>query len=102
MIADGMVLNLLRQANTFGLNLARIDIRQESNRHHKLIHNVCKKKRLGDYESWSEEKKISFLSKHFLHSNPSISHCHLGSHSSVTLFLIPQITHFPINDASYD
>ena len=66
MIADGMVLNLLRQANTFGLNLARIDIRQESNRHQKLIHSVCKKKRLGDYESWSEEKKISFLSKNFL------------------------------------
>ena len=66
MIADGMVLNLLRQAHTFGLNLARIDIRQESNRHQKLINNVCKNKGLSDYKSWSEKKKISFISKQFL------------------------------------
>ena len=66
MIANGVVLKLLRQAHTFGLNLARIDIRQESNRHQKIINNICKKKRLGDYESWSEKKRISFLSKQFL------------------------------------
>jgi len=69
-IADGMVLNLLRQAHTFGLNLAKLDIRQESKRHQKLINNVCKKKRLGNYESWSEKKKISFLSKQFLSKKP--------------------------------
>ena len=66
MIADGVVLNLLRQAHTFGLNLARIDIRQESDRHQKLINNVCKKKGFGNYECWSEKKKISFISKQFL------------------------------------
>ena len=48
-IADGSVLNLLRRAYTFGLNLAKLDIRQESNRHQKLIKNICKQLGLGDY-----------------------------------------------------
>ena len=73
MIADGMVLNLLRQAHTFGLNLAKIDIRQESSRHQKLINNICKKKGLGNYENWSEKNKISFLSKQFLSKKTLIS-----------------------------
>ena len=62
-IADGSVLDLLRRAYSFGLNLAKLDIRQESNRHQKLIKNICKKLGLGDYQKWSEEEKISFLSK---------------------------------------
>jgi len=62
-IADGSVLDLLRRAYTFGLNLAKLDIRQESNRHQKLIKNICKQLGLGDYQKWSEEEKISFLSK---------------------------------------
>jgi len=72
-IADGKVLNLLRQANTFGLSLAKIDIRQESNRHLKLIHNICKKNGLENYEEWDENKKILFLSNQFLSKKHLIS-----------------------------
>ena len=36
-IANGIVLDLIRRAYTFGLNLAKLDIRQESSRHFKLI-----------------------------------------------------------------
>ena len=72
-IADGKVLNLLRQANTFGLSLAKIDIRQESNRHLNLIHNICKKNGYGNYKEWDESKKISFLSKQFLSKKHLIS-----------------------------
>ncbi len=72
-IANGLVLNLLRQAHTFGLNLAKIDIRQESSRHQKLINNICKNLKLGNYQNWSEKKKISFLSKKFLSKSPLIS-----------------------------
>jgi len=72
-IADGKVLDLLRQTYTFGLNLSRIDIRQESNRHQKLIHNICKKRGIEHYVSWSEKDKVSFLSKQFLSKKPLIS-----------------------------
>jgi len=64
-IADGSVLDLLRRAYSFGLNLARLDIRQESKRHLKLMKNICKHLGLGDFEKWSENEKITFLSKEF-------------------------------------
>ena len=54
-IADGSVLDLLRRAYSFGLNLARLDIRQESKRHLKLMKSICKHLGLGDFEKWSEE-----------------------------------------------
>ena len=64
-IANGSVLDLLRRAHCFGLNLAKLDIRQEANRHEKLLKNICLHLGLGNYQEWSEEEKISFLSKHF-------------------------------------
>ena len=36
-IADGSILDLLRRAHTFGLNLVKLDIRQEASRHEKLM-----------------------------------------------------------------
>jgi len=64
-IANGSVLDLLRRAHCFGLNLAKLDIRQEASRHGKLLKNICLRLGLGNYQEWSEEEKISFLSKHF-------------------------------------
>jgi len=72
-IADGSVLDLLRRAYSFGLNLARLDIRQESKRHLKLMRNICKHLGLGDFEKWSENEKIAFLSKEFKSKKPLIS-----------------------------
>ena len=72
-IADGSVLDLLRRAYSFGLNLARLDIRQESKRHLKLMRSICKHLGLGDFEKWSENEKIAFLSKKFKSKRPLIS-----------------------------
>ena len=72
-IADGSILDLLRRAYSFGLNLARLDIRQESKRHLKLMRNICKHLGLGDFEKWSENEKIAFLSKEFKSKRPLIS-----------------------------
>lgn len=72
-IANGSVLDLLRRAHSFGLNLARLDIRQESKRHLKLMKSICKHLGLGDFEKWSEDEKISFLSKEFKSKRPLIS-----------------------------
>tara|TARA_B100001123_G_C15342064_1_gene1035425 strand:- start:2529 stop:5189 length:2661 start_codon:yes stop_codon:yes gene_type:complete len=64
-IANGKILDLLRRAYAFGLNLAKIDIRQESSRHEKIIQSACISNNLGDYKNWTEIKKIKFLSKQF-------------------------------------
>ena len=71
-IANGIVLDLIRRAYAFGLNLAKLDIRQESGRHNKLITSVCKKLGLADYSKLSEVDKIKFLSKEYKSKRPLI------------------------------
>ena len=71
-IANGLVLDLLRRAFTFGLNLAKLDIRQESSRHTKLINSICIRLGLGNYKDWPEDKKIVFLSKEYKSKRPLI------------------------------
>ena len=61
-IASGDLLDLMRRAKCFGVNLAKLDIRQESSRHSQLIAEIVKNKYRSNYFSWSEDKKINFLS----------------------------------------
>ncbi len=71
-IANGIVLDLIRRAHTFGLNLAKLDIRQESKRHTKLINSVSIKLGIGNYEKLSEKEKIVFLTKEYKSKRPLI------------------------------
>jgi len=71
-IANGIVLDLIRRAYAFGLNLTKLDIRQESSRHSHLISSVCKKLGLKDYLELSEDEKIKFLSKEHKSKRPLI------------------------------
>ena len=71
-IANGIVLDLIRRAQTFGINLAKLDIRQESSRHSSLINSICKKLGVADYLKFTEEEKIIFLSKEYRSKRPLI------------------------------
>ena len=62
-IASGELLDLMRRAKCFGINLAKIDIRQESSRHTQLLAEYIKKKENSDYLNWDEQKRIKYLSK---------------------------------------
>ncbi len=62
-IADGSVLDLLRRANSFGINLAKIDIRQEASRHTRLIEKIYKNKKGTKFCDLEESQKIKFLIK---------------------------------------
>ena len=43
-IANADLLDLIRRVRCFGINLARLDVRQESDRHEKLLNEIFKKK----------------------------------------------------------
>ncbi len=60
-IANADLLDLIRRVRCFGINLARLDIRQESSRHQKLISDVLNKKYKINFSSLSESKKINLL-----------------------------------------
>ncbi|KAL9666041.1 hypothetical protein QQ045_000363 [Rhodiola kirilowii] len=60
-IADGSLLDFLRQVSTFGLSMVRLDIRQESERHADVMDAITRHLEIGSYKEWSEEKKQEWL-----------------------------------------
>ncbi len=62
-IANADLLDLIRRVRCFGINLARLDIRQESDRHEKLLNEIFKKKNKINYSSLIEGEKIKLLNK---------------------------------------
>ncbi|XP_042422058.1 phosphoenolpyruvate carboxylase, housekeeping isozyme-like [Zingiber officinale] len=60
-IADGSLLDFLRQVSTFGLSLVRLDIRQESDRHTDVVDAITKHLGIGSYRDWSEEQRQEWL-----------------------------------------
>ena len=60
-IANADLLDLIRRVRCFGVNLAKLDIRQESARHEKLVSDVLDKKYKINFTSLSENKKINLL-----------------------------------------
>ena len=68
-IASGDLLDLMRRAKCFGINLARLDIRQESSRHSQLLAEYIRKKLNQDYSSWDEDRKIKYLSAKMQNKN---------------------------------
>ena len=78
-IANADLLDLIRRVRCFGINLARLDIRQESTRHQKLIADVLNKKYKINFSILSESKKINLLNllikqKKYFINNLKIKH----------------------------
>ncbi|MDA7838678.1 phosphoenolpyruvate carboxylase, partial [Candidatus Pelagibacter sp.] len=78
-IANADLLDLIRRVRCFGINLARLDIRQESSRHQKLIADVLNKKYKINFSILSESKKINLLNllikqKKYFINNLKIKH----------------------------
>ncbi|MFZ4834730.1 phosphoenolpyruvate carboxylase [Rouxiella sp. Mn2063] len=71
-IANGQLLDTLRRVRCFGVPLVRIDIRQESTRHTLAIAEITRYLGLGDYESWSEADKQSFLIRELNSQRPLV------------------------------
>mmetsp|Transcript_17993 Transcript_17993/g.44651 ORF Transcript_17993/g.44651 Transcript_17993/m.44651 type:complete len:999 (+) Transcript_17993:195-3191(+) len=72
-VADGYLLDLIRQVNCFGLCLVKLDIRQESDRHADAVDAITRHCGLGSYLEWDEEKKIAFLVGELEGKRPLIS-----------------------------
>ncbi|KAL8468665.1 hypothetical protein ACS0TY_031746 [Phlomoides rotata] len=60
-IADGSLLDFLRQVSTFGLSLVRLDIRQESDRHTDVLDAITRHLQIGSYKEWAEERRQEWL-----------------------------------------
>ena len=60
-IAGGRLADLLRRVATFGVTLARLDIRQDSDRHTGALAAITRARGLGSYAEWDEPRRVEFL-----------------------------------------
>ncbi len=60
-VANGRLLDLLRRVACFGVTLVKLDLRQESSRHERVLDHVCQSLSLGSYATWDERRKQEFL-----------------------------------------
>ncbi len=53
-VAEGQLLDTIRRVKCFGLELVKLDIRQDSERHQDVMTELCAYFGLGDFSTWSE------------------------------------------------
>ncbi|MFV1872574.1 MAG: phosphoenolpyruvate carboxylase [Oleiphilus sp.] len=71
-VANGLLLDTLRRASCFGLQLLKLDIRQDSERHLNVMSELTQYLGLGDFAAWSEAEKQAFLIKELQSKRPLI------------------------------
>ncbi len=69
-IANGSLLDTLRRLACFGMNLTRLDIRQESGRHKQVFDELTQYYQLGSYLEWDEAKRQEFLLTELTNQRP--------------------------------
>src|SRR4029079_7434379 len=71
-IANGRLADVWRRVATFGVTLARLDIRQESDKHTAALAAITTARGLGSYAEWEEARRIEFLVGELSTSRPLI------------------------------
>lgn len=60
-VADGLLLDTIRRVQCFGMELLKLDVRQDSERHADAINELTEYLGLGTYNDWDESEKQAFL-----------------------------------------
>jgi phosphoenolpyruvate carboxylase len=71
-IANGHILDILRRVACFGVNLVKLDIRQDGERHGNALSELTRYLGIGDYNAWSEMDKQAFLLQELNSKRPLI------------------------------
>ena len=71
-LADGTLLDLIRRVRTFGISMAKLDLRQESDRHAEALDAITRYLGLGSYLAWDESAKIAWLEAELVSKRPLI------------------------------
>ncbi|MCH2158712.1 MAG: phosphoenolpyruvate carboxylase [Oleiphilaceae bacterium] len=72
-VADGALLDVIRRVQCFGLELLKLDVRQDSERHADAINEITEFLGIGTYNDWKEEERQAFLLKELQGKRPLIA-----------------------------
>lgn len=71
-IANGTLLDILRRLSCFGVNLARLDVRQDAERHEEVMSELVAELLNEDYSQWDEAQRQAFLIQELSSRRPLI------------------------------
>lgn len=70
--ADGFLTDIIRNVAAFGLQMATLDIRNESDRHEEAVDCITRFLGLGSYSQWDEDTKCNWLQQQLASPRPLI------------------------------
>lgn len=70
--ADGFLTDIIRNVAAFGLTMAPLDIRQESDKHEEAVDSITRYLGLGSYSQWDEDTKLTWLQQQLASPRPLI------------------------------
>ncbi|WP_299011860.1 phosphoenolpyruvate carboxylase [uncultured Shewanella sp.] len=74
LIANGLLLDILRRIACFGVHILRLDIRQDAQRHADVIAELTRYLGMGDFNHWTEDEKQAFLLRELTSKRPLLPH----------------------------
>lgn len=72
LIANGLLLDILRRLACFGIHMLKLDIRQDAERHSDVIAELTRYLGMGDFNHWDESEKQAFLLRELTGKRPLI------------------------------
>jgi phosphoenolpyruvate carboxylase len=79
LVADGLLSDIIRRLNVFGISLVPLDIREESTKHTEALDAITRWLGIGSYCEWDEEARVNWLASELSNRRPLFPCEHLDS-----------------------
>mmetsp|Transcript_32021 Transcript_32021/g.70372 ORF Transcript_32021/g.70372 Transcript_32021/m.70372 type:complete len:1020 (+) Transcript_32021:66-3125(+) len=70
MVADGLLVDIIRRCAAFGTTLVKLDIREESTKHTEALDAITRYLGIGSYIEWDETARLNFLQSELAGKRP--------------------------------
>ena len=70
LVADGLLVDIIRRLKVFGMTLVPLDIREESTKHAITLDAITRWLGIGSYSEWDESARVAWLSSELSSKRP--------------------------------
>jgi phosphoenolpyruvate carboxylase len=70
LVADGLLVDIIRRLAVFGMSLVPLDIREESTKHTEALDALTRWLGIGSYSEWDEEARLAWLTSELSNKRP--------------------------------
>lgn len=77
LVADGLLVDIIRRLKVFGMTLVPLDIREESTEHTQTLDAITRWLGIGSYAEWDEEARLSWLQSELSSKRPLFPSSHI-------------------------